>query len=94
MLLRTLAMLTCALPQPLPRSVSGHSYVPQTYFYAPREETPLPIHGTSDSSPHFLHDESTLLWGLEKMIEVTMMRGKQCNLQAQTRPLVFWLSDV
>ena len=71
-------MLTCALPQPLPRSVSGHSYVPQTYFYAPREETPLPIHGTSDSSPHFLHDESTLLWGLEKMIEV-VKSGERYN---------------
>lgn len=29
---------------------------------------------------------------LEKMIEVTMMRGKQYHLQA--RPLVFWLTHI
>eukprot|EP00729_Bicosta_minor_P008951 gene8951-16321_t len=26
-------------------------------------DTPLPIHGTSEGSPHFFHDESTLAWG-------------------------------
>ena len=41
----------------------GQSYMPQTYFYAPGEVEPLPILGTSETSPHFFHDEATLVWG-------------------------------
>ena len=48
----------------------GHGYAPQTYFYAPGEEVPLPILGTSESSPHFFHDEATLVWGARKALEV------------------------
>jgi len=60
------------------------SYVPQTYFYAQREETPLPIHGTSEGSPHFFHDESTLAWGIEKMLQV-VASGERYNSDGQQR---------
>ena len=47
----------------------GHGYVPQTLFYAPGEEArPLPIHGSKDAQPHYLHDEATLLWGVNTAI--------------------------
>jgi hypothetical protein len=32
----------------------GQGYAPQTYFFAPGEDKPLPILGTSEGSPHFL----------------------------------------
>jgi hypothetical protein len=57
--------------------------VPQTYFYAPGEDRPLPIHGTSDGSPHFFHDEATMLWGLEKMVEV-VRTGQRSNDEGRT----------
>ena len=40
----------------------GHGYWPQTYFFAPGEDTALPILGNSDTSPHFLHDDDTIAW--------------------------------
>jgi len=55
-----------------------HEYVPQTYFFAPGERHPLPIHGTSETSPHFFHDDATLKWGLEKMLEV-VRTGQRSN---------------
>ena len=58
----------------------GHGYAPQTYFYAPGEDEPLPILGSSDKSPHFLHDEATLVWGMRKTLEV-VRTGERSNRQ-------------
>ena len=60
----------------------GHGYAPQTYFYAPGEEVPLPILGTSESSPHFFHDEATLVWGARKALEV-VKSGARSNPTGQ-----------
>ena len=43
----------------------GHEYMPQTLFFPPGEKDPLPIHGTNDEAPHFLHDAATVAWGME-----------------------------
>ena len=58
----------------------GQGYMPQTYFYAPGEEVPLPILGSSESSPHFFHDEATLLWGARKALEV-VASGERHNAE-------------
>lgn len=60
----------------------GHGYAPQTYFYAPGEEVPLPILGTSETSPHFFHDETTLVWGARKALEV-VKSGARSNPTGQ-----------
>ena len=56
----------------------GQTYAPQTYFYAPGEERPLPIEGSSTKSPHFFHDEATLVWGMQKALEV-VRTGERSN---------------
>ena len=60
----------------------GQGYAPQTYFYAPGEDTPLPIQGTSEGSPHFFHDEATLVWGMRKALEV-VASGERSNTPKQ-----------
>lgn len=45
-------------------------YDPAVFFYPPwrnksGEAEPLPIHGGSERSPFFLHDEETLLWAVD-----------------------------
>ena len=47
----------------------GEGYAPQTYFFAPGEDQPLPVLGTSKTSPHFFHDADTLKWGMETAIK-------------------------
>jgi hypothetical protein len=39
--------------------LEGHGYAPQTMFFPPGEDNPLPINGNNDNSPHFLHDDAT-----------------------------------
>ena len=51
----------------------GHGYSPQTWFYAPGEEAPLPIQGSSDKSPHFFHDEATLVF--KEKIKAAQLRA-------------------
>ena len=45
-------------------------YDPAVFFYPPwrnkhGDAEPLPIHGGSENSPFFLHDEETLLWAVD-----------------------------
>ena len=56
----------------------GQHYAPQAYFYAPGEEQPLPIEGSSTKSPRFFHDEATLVWGMQKALEV-VKTGERSN---------------
>jgi hypothetical protein len=49
--------------------LAGHDYMPQTLFFAPGEKNLLPILGTSDESPHFLHDADTVVWGMTTCLE-------------------------
>lgn len=60
----------------------GQGYAPQTYFYAPGEDAPLPIQGTSEGSPHFFHDEPTLVWGMRKALAV-VASGERSNTPKQ-----------
>jgi hypothetical protein len=48
---------------------AGHDYMPQTLFFPPGEKEMLPILGTSDESPHYLHDEDTVVWGMQTCLE-------------------------
>lgn len=48
---------------------AGHDYMPQTLFFPPGEKNMLPILGTSDESPHFLHDDDTVAWGMQTCLE-------------------------
>jgi thioredoxin-related protein len=43
----------------------GHNYLPQTYFYAPGEETPLHIQTQNDDMPFFLYDDASIAWGMD-----------------------------
>lgn len=63
----------------------GQGYMPQTYFYAPGEKTPLPILGTSETSPHFFHDEATLVWGARKALEVVESGERHNSEGAEVR---------
>lgn len=64
----------------------GNAYAPQTYFFAPGEDEPLPILGTSETSPHFFHDETTLVWGAKKAIEV-VATGERMNKKGERTDL-------
>ena len=59
--------------------IAGHPYVPQTHFYAPGEDRPLPIHGRKDNQPFYLHDEQTLLWAVNVAIDAVKTGKRGAN---------------
>ena len=59
---------------------TGHDYMPQTLFFPPGEKQMLPILGTSDTLPHFLHDEATVAWGMQTCLDA-VASGARWNTQ-------------
>eukprot|EP00927_Polykrikos_kofoidii_P037813 TRINITY_DN32017_c0_g1_i1.p1 TRINITY_DN32017_c0_g1~~TRINITY_DN32017_c0_g1_i1.p1 ORF type:complete len:188 (+),score=34.98 TRINITY_DN32017_c0_g1_i1:220-783(+) len=53
-------------------------YAPQVLFFAPGETQPLLIHGTVNAQPHYFHDHDTILWGMQKTLEV-VESGERSN---------------
>ena len=54
--------------------------MPFTLFFPPGEKEMLPILGTSDDSPHFLHDEDTVVWGMRTCLEA-VASGARWNVE-------------
>jgi hypothetical protein len=63
--------------------LEGHGYAPQTLFFAPGEDDPLPIHGNSDNSPYFLHDDATLKWAMETTLEAVLTGARHAGTGEQ-----------
>ena len=42
--------------------------------------------GSSDKSPHFFHDEATLVWGMRKVLEV-VTTGERSNRAGKPKEL-------
>merc|ERR1712039_456486 len=49
-------------------ATKGETYFPQTYFFPPGENKPLPIQSQNDKAKYFLHDDETMAWGMDTAV--------------------------